>query len=160
VFRLLYDELKGIAKQRLAREFGVNTLNATGLVHEAYLRLTGSELPAFNDRKHFMALAANVMRRVLVDRARNAGRSKRGDGIAALTLDESQGIAIDAFELIELDEALSRLAERDALMARVVELRYFAGLSVEEAALALDTSPRSVNRAWTAARAWLLREMG
>jgi RNA polymerase sigma factor (TIGR02999 family) len=160
VFRLLYAELKALARMRLAREFGANTLSATGLVHEAYLRLTGSPLPSFNDRRHFMALAASVMRRVLVDRARTAGRAKRGDGVAALTLDEQQGVAADACELIELDEALDRLAERDALMARVVELRYFAGLSVEEAADALDASPRTVNRAWTAARAWLLREMG
>lgn len=159
VFRLLYAELKALAQLRLAGEFGANTLSATGLVHEAYLRLTGSRLPTFSDRGHFMALAANVMRRVLVDRARSAGRVKRGDGQAALTLDEHQGIAIDAYELIELDEALDRLAERDVLMARVVELRYFAGLSVEEAAIALAASPRSINRAWTAARAWLLREL-
>jgi RNA polymerase sigma factor (TIGR02999 family) len=159
LFRLMYAELKLLASARLAREFGANTLSATGLVHEAYLRLMGSNLPALNNRGHFMAVAANVMRRVLVDRARSAGRVKRGDGVAALTLDEQQGIAVDAIELIELDEALDRLAERDAQMAKVVELRYFAGLSVEETAAALDASPRSVNRAWTAARAWLLREM-
>ncbi len=160
VFRRLYAELKGLAQLRLAREFGSNTLSATGLVHEAYLRLTGSRLPAISDRQHFMALAANVMRRVLVDRARSAARTKRGAGVAALTLDDQQGIAVDSFELIELDEALTRLAERDALMARVVELRYFAGLSVDEAAEALASSPRTVNRAWTAARAWLLLEIG
>ena len=89
VFRLLYAQLKALAQSRLAREFGANTLSATGLVHEAYLRLTGSRLPTFSDRGHFMALAANVMRRVLVDRARSAGRVKRGDAQAALTLDEN-----------------------------------------------------------------------
>lgn len=160
LFRVLYAELKRLAMQRLAHEFGANTLSATGLVHEAYLRVAGSQLPTLSDRRHFMALAGNVMRRVLVDRARSAGRAKRGDGIAAMTLDEQHGVALDAYELIELDEALSRLANRDALMARVVELRYFAGLSVEETAEALAVSPRSVNRAWTAARAWLLREIG
>lgn len=160
VFRALYSELKSLAAARLAREFGANTLSATGLVHEAYLRLVGSPLPAFNDRRHFMALAATVMRRVLVDRARNAGRIKRGDGVVALTLDDAQAVAIDARELIELDDALQRLAELDPMMARVVELRYFAGLDIEETAAALDSSPRSVNRAWTAARAWLLREIG
>lgn len=159
LFRLTYAELKLLASARLAREFGANTLSATGLVHEAYLRLMGSNLPELHNRGHFMAVAANVMRRVLVDRARTAGRVKRGDGVAALTLDEQQGIAVDAVELIELDEALDRLAERDAQMAKVVELRYFAGLSVDETAAALNASPRSVNRAWTAARAWLLREM-
>jgi RNA polymerase sigma factor (TIGR02999 family) len=160
LFRVLYAELKSLASARLAREFGANTLSATGLVHEAYLRLTGSRLPEFNDRRHFMAIAATVMRRVLVDRARSAGRSKRGDGLVALTLDDAQSLAVDARDLIELDDALQRLFERDPMMARVVELRYFAGLDVEQTAAALDSSPRSVNRAWTAARAWLLREMG
>jgi RNA polymerase sigma factor (TIGR02999 family) len=158
---IVYRELRGIAAAQMARERGAHTLTPTALVHEAWLRLVSGSQPDYTDRRHFIAVAAIAMRRVLVDHARGVLRDKRGGGLQSITL--VTGLAqdgTDPAELIALDAALDRLGAHDPTMARVVELRWFAGLTVEQAAAVLDTSPRSVNRAWTAARAWLARELG
>lgn len=157
---ILYRELRAIAGSQMARERGNHTLTPTALVHEAWLRLVSGPQPAYRDRRHFLSIAAIAMRRVLVDHARGLLRDKRGGDLARVTLDT--GLAQDGedpAQLLAVDVALQRLAELDPTMARVVELRWFGGLTVEEAAEVLDTSPRSVNRAWTAARAWLAREL-
>ncbi len=157
---ILYRELRGIAAAQMSRERSGHTLTPTALVHEAWLRLVSGPQPEYRDRRHFLSIAAIAMRRVLVDHARGLLRDKRGGGIHPVTL--VTGLAqdgTDPAELIALDAALDRLAAHDAIMARVVELRWFGGLTVEEAAEVLDSSPRSVNRAWTAARAWLAREL-
>jgi RNA polymerase sigma factor (TIGR02999 family) len=157
---IVYRELRGIAAAQMARERGAHTLTPTALVHEAWLRLASGPQPDYTDRRHFIAIAAIAMRRVLVDHARGVLRDKRGGGLQPVTL--VTGLAQDGSDpagLIALDAALDRLAAHDATMARVVELRWFGGLSVEEAAEVLETSPRSVNRGWTAARAWLAREL-
>jgi len=156
----VYQELKALAQSRIAAERGGHTLSATALVHEAYLRMVGSELPPLNDRHHFMAVAAIAMRRVLVDHARSVNRDKRGGGLQREPLSEvGAELGADPGELLELDAALTRLAERDALMAQVVEMRWFAGMSVEDCAAALDQSPRTIARRWVQARAWLLKEL-
>ena len=161
LFPLVYAELREIARGRLASERPNHTLTPTALVHEAYLRLVGSATPRFAGTRHFLAIAAIAMRRILIDHARGALREKRGGGRLAVTLpDDVPGDALDPAELLNLDAALERLAAVDAEMAQVVELRYFGGLTVEETAAALALSPRSVNRHWTAARAWLRRELG
>jgi RNA polymerase sigma factor (TIGR02999 family) len=160
LFPLVYRELHAIAAQRMARERGDHTLTPTALVHEAWLRLVAGPQPEYRNRRHFIAVAAIAMRRVLVDHARGALRDKRGGGIAHVTLatDLAQD-GTDPAELLALDSALEQLAAQDAEMARVVELRWFAGLGIEETAEVLDTSPRSVNRLWTSARAWLARQL-
>jgi len=158
---LIYRELRTIAASKMAREAAGHTLTPTALLHEAWLRLVGSRMPAFRDRRHFLAVAAIAMRRVLVDHARAAMRDKRGSGAVPVTLDETlaQG-GTDPAELLAIDSALERLAAIDAEMARVVTLRWFGGLNVEDTADVMGISPRSVNRAWTSARAWLGRELG
>ena len=156
---LLYDELRRLARSRMARERH-QTLQPTALVHEAYLRLLGDATPRWENRAHFFAAAAEAMRRVLIDRARTRDRQKRGGGLQAVELEE--GLLRDDprdVELLALDEALARLEQVDAAMAQVVKLRAFAGLSVEEVAEALATSPRTVDRQWQAGRAWLRRAM-
>lgn len=155
---LLYQELRALARGRLARERGDHTLTPTALVHEAYLRLVGGSLPALRDRNHFLAIAAIAMRRVLVDHARGLARDKRGGGLARVSLGEGMGAA-EPPQLLELDLALTRLARLDPDMARVVELRWFGGLEVEEVASVLELSPRTIARRWTQARAWLSREL-
>lgn len=158
---IVYRELRAIAAARMANERPGHTLTPTALVHESYLRLIGSSLPQFQDRRHFLAIAATAMRRVLIDHARGATRDKRGGAAVPVSLDAVRDeLATDPAELLALDDALTRLGELDAQMARVVELRFFGGLDVEETAQVLEISPRSVNRAWTAARAWLGRELG
>ncbi|HQW63189.1 MAG TPA: sigma-70 family RNA polymerase sigma factor [Pseudomonadota bacterium] len=161
LFPLVYAQLREIARGRLAGERSNHTLTPTALVHEAYLRLVGSATPRYAGTRHFLAIAAIAMRRILIDHARGVLRDKRGGGQFAVTLpDDLPGETLDPAGLIELDAALERLAAHDAEMARVVELRYFGGLTVEETAEALDLAPRTVNRHWTAARAWLRRELG
>lgn len=159
---IVYRELRAIAAAQMARERAGHTLTPTALVHEAWLRLVSGPQPAYRDRRHFLSIAAIAMRRVLVDHARGALRDKRGGGLLPVTLAEGlvdgSGGADPAL-LVEVDDLLERLAERDPAMARVVELRWFGGLSVEEAAEVLECSPRSVDRAWAGARAWLLREL-
>jgi len=161
LFTVVYDELRSIAQHFMAGERPDHTLQATAVVHEAYVRLLGDRQQHWESRAHFFGAAAEAMRRILIDHARRKASTKRGGGRKRLELTEVAQVGESAVEdLIALDQALDRLERRDATMAAVVKLRYFAGLSVEQTAAALDTSTRSVNRAWTAARAWLRREMG
>jgi RNA polymerase sigma factor (TIGR02999 family) len=160
---LVYDELRKLAAHRLARQTPGQTLQPTALVHEAYLRLVGD--PAGGDwdsRGHFFAAAAEAMRRILVESARRKGRLKRGGGRARLDLGAAEQAAVPEVreDLLALDEALTKLAAADPQAARLVELRYFGGLSVAEAARSLGVSPRTADRLWAFARAWLLREVG
>jgi RNA polymerase sigma factor (TIGR02999 family) len=158
---LVYDELRQLAAARLAQEKPGQTLQATALVHEAYLRLVGDGKEAhWNSRDHFFAAAAQAMRNILVDNARRKRRPKHGGGRHRVPLDEAlPAPPDDADELLALDEALSRLAAEDPEAARIVQLRYFAGLSVEEAARALGISRAHAYRQWTFARAWLLQAL-
>jgi RNA polymerase sigma factor (TIGR02999 family) len=160
---LVYDELRTLAAHRLAHQTPGQTLQPTALVHEAYLRLVGD--PAGHDwdsRGHFFAAAAEAMRRILVENARRKGRRKRGGGLVRHDLDAAEQVAVPEVreDLLALDEALTRLASVDPQAARLVELRYFAGLSIPDAARALGVSPRTADRLWAFARAWLLREVG
>jgi RNA polymerase sigma factor (TIGR02999 family) len=156
----LYEELRALARARMARERPGLTLQPTALVHEAYLRLGGPDSGLWDSTGHFYAAAARAMRRILIERARRVARGRHGGELRRVTLDgEVAGFEQDPADLLALDRALNGLALRDEEMARVVELRYFAGLSVVETAEALGMSTRSVNRAWTAARTWLFREL-
>jgi RNA polymerase sigma factor (TIGR02999 family) len=157
---LVYGELRRMAGRYMQRERQGNTLQATALVNEAFLRLVDVAGVRWQDRAHFLAISAQMMRRILVDAARARGSGKRGGGLVRLNLNES----IDALpepdsRLVELDEALESLARFDARKAKVVELRFFGGLSVEEAAEVLKISPQSVMRDWKLARAWLMRQL-
>jgi RNA polymerase sigma factor (TIGR02999 family) len=158
----VYTELRRLAAGYVRRE-RANSVQATELVHEAYLRLLKDEKPQWRDRTHFLAIAAISMRRLLVERARARGAFKRGGGQIQVTLDEKllAGAAPDEaeFDLVALDRALGSLALLDAQQARIVELRFFGGLSVEETGEALGISPATVKRHWTIAKAWLLREL-
>jgi RNA polymerase sigma factor (TIGR02999 family) len=158
---LVYNELRQLAAQRLAQEKPGQTLEATALVHEAYLRLVGDGAdPHWNSRSHFFAAAAQAMRNILVDSARRKRRIKHGGGRARVALDEELASPpTDADELLALDEALTRLAAEDPEAAQIVHLRYFGGLSVEEAAQALGISRAHAYRQWTFARAWLLQAL-
>lgn len=161
---LVYDELRRLAASYLRRERPGQTLQATALVHEAYVRLIGEKAQNWQNRSHFLAIAALSMRQILVQRARARNAAKRGGDPDRITLDEQfMGAADDgrpaAIDLVALDAALDKLAALDPRQAKVVELRYFGGLSVEEAADALDISPATVKREWTLARAWLKREL-
>lgn len=153
---LLYDELRELAHHQLAREPGNPTLHTTELVHEAYLRLGDDERIRGRGRAYFLGAAAQAMRRVLIDAARRRTAQKRGGEQARVTLEEDHA-AVDAYasELLDLDRALRRLETEDSRAARVVELRFFGGLSVEETAEALDISPRTVKSDWAEAREWL-----
>lgn len=160
LFAVVYDELREIARAFMARERPNHTLQPTAVVHEAYVRLIGGQSPGWKNRAHFFGAAAEAMRRILIDHARRKLSRKRGGDQLRVELGSPAEPETSLEELLALDEALGRLEARDPAMASVVKLRYFAGLSVEETARALDTSPRSVNRAWTAARSWLKRELG
>jgi len=155
----VYDELRRIAAAYMRRERPGQTLQATALVHEAYLRLAGAGTP-WHDKRHFVGIAARSMRQILVERARARGAQKRWAGLDRVTLSDALAVASDQETMLPaLDEALARLEKLDAEQARIVELRYFAGLSIEEAADALDMSPATLKRRWTLARAWLFREL-
>lgn len=152
---LLYQELRRLAGSLMAREKPGMTLQPTALVHEAYLRLGGKD-GRWDSRAHFYGSAAIAMRRILVENARASGRQKRGGEMRRVTLtDGSASWTMSAEELLALDEALDALANRDATMARIVELRFLVGLTVAETAEVLDVSSRTINRSWKAARAWL-----
>jgi RNA polymerase sigma factor (TIGR02999 family) len=154
----LYPELKRLAQAKMARERADHTLSPTALVHEAWLRLVGAPAHSFENRAHFFAVAAEAMRRILIEHARAKSRQKR-DGGARVDLDAIEAPLADGVDtetMLALDAALTELEALDAAMAQVAVLRWFGGLSVEETAAALETSPRSVNRLWTQARAWLL----
>jgi RNA polymerase sigma-70 factor, ECF subfamily len=157
---LVYDELRRIAAGRLRRERPGHTLQPTALVHEAYLKLAGGEGPAFADRAHFFGIAARLMRQILVDHARGRGREKRGGDMVRVTLDDRlvEGAGRD-LDVLALEEALTALAAADESLVRVVELRFYGGLSVEETAEALGVSPATVKRDWVAAKTFLKREL-
>jgi RNA polymerase sigma factor (TIGR02999 family) len=160
----VYAELRRQAERAMRREDGGHTLQATALVHEAYLRLADQRV-AWRSRAHFFGVAAQLMRRILVDHARERHAAKRGGGARVVTLDDAAaagagtGSAEETIDLLALHEALERLAALDAGQARVVELRYFGGLGVEETAELLGVSPATVKREWSVARAWLRREL-
>ena len=157
---LLYEQLKGIAHRQLQRERRGHTLQTTALVHEAYLRLVDQTRADWHDREHFFAVAATVMRRLLVDHARARLAEKRAHQPVTLSAAGDVGAADPAFEVLDLDRALGRLAVDYPRPARVVELRFFGGLEIAEIASLLDLAIRSVHRDWSFARAWLLRELG
>ena len=158
---IVYAELHRQAASFLRKERPGHTLQTTALIHEAYLRLVDQRVVNWQSRAHFFAAAAQVMRRILVDYAKAKRRRKRGGENIKLPLEEAEQVAAKekAVDLIALDEALDKLAERDTQQARVVELRYFSGLSLEETAEALHVSRATVARDWEAARAWLHREL-
>jgi RNA polymerase sigma factor (TIGR02999 family) len=157
---LVYDELRRLASQKMLREPPGQTLQATALVHEAYIRLVGVESQNWSSRGHFFAAAAEAMRRILIDNARRKGRYKRGGGQNRVDLDDAD-ITIDgpSTNIIALDEALTKLAEEDNIVAELVKLRYFAGLTIEQAANILGVSRRTADRYWAYARAWLYQEI-
>ena len=159
---LVYDELRKLAKQKLAREKPGQTLDATALVHEAYVRMLGAaDDRRYTDQGHFFAVAAEAMRHILVDKARHKRREKHGGRRNRVQLNEEHPAPPSAAEeLLALDQALDRLASDDPEAASLVQLRYFAGLSVEEAAVTLGISRATAYRHWTFARAWLLEELG
>jgi RNA polymerase sigma factor (TIGR02999 family) len=160
LFPLVYDALRNLAAAKLANESPGQTLQATALVHEAYLRLVESKAQQWNSRGHFFAAAAEAMRRILVDRARKKQALKHGGDRAREPLNEASVMAPEVGEdLVALDEALERLAAQDAEAAELVKLRFFAGLTSAEAAAALGISPRTADRAWTYARVFLLAEL-
>lgn len=157
---LVYKELRRLARHYLSGESAEHTLQSTALVHEAYLRLVDWHNVEWRNRAHFFGVAAQMMRRVLVDRARERQATKRGSGAIKLTLDIAVEVsADDLIDLHALDQALTRLEQLDAQQCRIVELRFFGGLSVEETAAALGVSTPTVKRSWSAARAWLRREL-
>ena len=160
---LVYEELRRLAAQRMSAERSDQTLQATALVHEAYLRLVDVDDPQqWNGRGHFFAAAAEAMRRILVESARRRKQLKRGGGMQRESLDALEIAAPTGGpdDLLELDAALDRLASEDAQSAQLVKLRYFAGLTLPQAAEILGISPRSADSIWSFARAWLRREMG
>jgi RNA polymerase sigma factor (TIGR02999 family) len=160
LFPLVYDALRKLAAVQLADEAPGQTLQATALVHEAYLRLVETEAQRWNSRGHFFAAAAEAMRRILVDRARKRDSVRHGGGRVRQPLDEARIIAPEVGEdLVALDEALTQLAARDAEAADLVKLRFFAGLTSAQAADALGISPRTADRVWTYARTFLLAAM-
>ena len=160
---LVYDQLRRLARAYMSRETPGHTLQPTALVHEAYLRMVDSTKISWQGRTHFFAVGARVMRRLLIDHARGRGRVKRGADWQRVTFSEMlphlKQREIDLDQLLALNEALDRLAELDERQARVVELRFFGGLTVEETAEVLKVSPRTVKRDWTLARAWILEAL-
>jgi RNA polymerase sigma-70 factor, ECF subfamily len=157
---LVYEQLRQMAKRYMKREAPGHTLQTTALVNEAYLRLVGQHEVEWQDRTHFFAVAAQAMRRLLIDRARARHYVKRGGGARRVTLDEVVAIAPEpAAELLALDEALTRLAALDPRQSRIVELRYFGGLTIDETAEVLGVSAITVTREWTKAKGWLYREL-
>ena len=161
---LVYAELRAIAGRYLSRESPSHTLQSTALVHEAYLRLVGQRSVLWQNRAHFFGIAAQMMRRILVDHARHQHRDKRGGDTPKLSLDDAMAVAEPEapegeVDLLALDEALTALSAIDPRGARIVELRFFSGLTIEETAEVLAVSSGTVKRDWSTARAWLYREM-
>ena len=157
---LVYEELRKLAAARMADESGTKTLQPTALVHEAWLRLGGPEQPAWKNRAHFFASAAEAMRRILIDRARRKQAVKRGPRAERLDLDDVDvAVEVDDESLLLIDLALDKLAAQDPQSAELVKLRFFVGMSYAEAAEALGISERSAKRQWSFARAWLYREL-
>lgn len=160
---LVYEPLRALARHQLQQERAEHTLQATALVHEVYLKLLGQTETKWLNRAHFFAVSAQAIRRILVDHARHKRRIKRGAGAVLFSLEEATLIAPEQdhrrWDLIALDEALTRLAEIDERRARVVEMRFFAGLQIDEIAAILGVTDRTVRSDWTFARAWLYREL-
>lgn len=158
---ILYDELRGIASRQLRGERADHTLESTALVHEAYVKLVGLDRISWQNRAHFLAVASQAMRRVLVDHAVSRRAQKRGGVRRKVSLDgiDDPGQAQPVETLVALDTALHRLEQIDPRLSRVVECRYFGGMSVDEAAEALHVSPATIKRDWSVARAWLTREL-
>lgn len=163
---LVYDELRHVAGQQRRRWQGDDSLNTTALVHEAYVRLAGAPAPAWQDQPHFLAVAATAMRRILIDYAKRRQSAKRGGGRQRVQLDEIEaalgnGRAADAGDeaLLALNDALDRLKAQDERQSRIVECRFFGGMTIDETAAALDVSPITVKRGWAVAQAWLYREL-
>jgi RNA polymerase sigma-70 factor (ECF subfamily) len=157
---VVYAEVRRLAQSYLRRERPDHTLQPTALVNEAYLRLVDQRDVAWNSRSHFFGIAAQIMRRILVDHARARRANKRGSGLVPVVFDEALEVAqAQDLDVVALDDALKTLAELDARQARVVELRFFGGLSIEETAEVMALSPATVKREWTAARLWLKREL-
>jgi len=157
---IVYDELRKLARSHLRRERPDHTLQSTALVHEAYLRMIDQQAVSWQNRSHFYGIAAQMIRRILVDYARAKQTKKRGEALPKIAFDEAVGAhASEDLDLVALDDALKALAEIDPRQSRIVELRYFAGLSIEDTAEVLQISPATVKRDWTVARAWLKREL-
>lgn len=157
---LVYRELRRLAEARLSREAPGQTLQATALVHEVYLRLLGASSPNWQSKAHFFGAAAEAMRRILIDAARKKATVRHGGQMARVQLDQLDlADHAPSDDILALDEALERLAQDEPIVAKVVSLRYFAGLTIEQTASALDLSVRTVNRHWVFAKAWLLREL-
>jgi RNA polymerase sigma factor (TIGR02999 family) len=157
---LVYDELRRLARRYLRRERPDHTLQSAALVNEAYLRLIRQDQPQWQNRAHFFGVAAQLMRHILVDHARNRAAAKRGAGAPRLTLDPDVALPQTRdVDLVALDDALNQLAALDPQQSRLVELRFFGGLSIEETSVVLGVSPATVKREWATARAWLQREM-
>jgi RNA polymerase sigma factor (TIGR02999 family) len=157
---IVYDELRRLARSRMRGERPGHTLGTTGLIHEAYMRLVAQEV-SWQSRAHFFGIAAQMMRRVLVDYAKGQQRAKRGGGAVKVSLDEPALVGKPpGVDMVALDESLSRLEKLDPQRARIVELRFFGGLSNEESAEVLKISPATVQRQWAGARAWLYHEIG
>jgi RNA polymerase sigma factor (TIGR02999 family) len=158
---LVYGELRRLASAYLRRERSNHTLQSTALVNEAFMRLVNQQDVQWKSRAHFYAIAAQMIRRILVDYARSQHAEKRGAGAVKLVLDEAMAVPQQAadIDLLGLNDALERLAELDERQSRIVELRFFTGLSIEETAEVMNLSPASIKREWQTARAWLFREM-
>ena len=156
---LVYDELKRLAARQLRSERSDHTLQTTGLVHEAYLKLIDQRRTTWQNRAHFFGIASQAMRRILVDHARRRGARKRSGGHPVTLDDDLAATGPESDDVLAVDAALERLAELDPRQARLVELRYFAGLTIEETAEALAISPATVKREWLSAKAWLQREL-
>ena len=153
---LVYDELRRVAKRNLAGQRNDHTLQPTALVHEAYLRLVNRKAANWQGRAHFFALAAQIMRQILVDHARMRNAAKRGGGTLTVLLGDAEGENAEIkLDLIGLDKAMKGLASLDARQSQIVELRFFGGLSIEEAARVVDVSPATAKREWATARVWL-----
>jgi RNA polymerase sigma factor (TIGR02999 family) len=157
---VVYDELRRLARHYMANERTGHTLQATALVNEAYMRLVDIHKVQWQNRAHFFAMSARLMRRILVDSARSRNYQKRGAGAQKVSLDERLMVAEPGRDLVALDDALEQLAKVDERKSKVVEMRFFGGLSVEETAEALSVSVDTVMRDWKLAKAWLLRELG
>lgn len=157
---MVYDELRRMARRFLRREKEGHSLLSADLVHEAYLKLVDQRQANLNDRAHFFAVSAQIMRRILVDHARAQQAAKRGGGTTTLALLENLDMPVErGYEMMALDDALHTLAKLDSQQSRMVELRFFGGLSIEETASLLGVSKTTVNRDWVTARAWLNREL-
>ncbi len=158
---LVYSELRRVAARRLRNERPNHTLQPTALVHEVYVRLVDQRQVDWQNRAHFFGVAAQVMRRILVDHARRRGASKRGEGVRCVSIEEAKDVAVpNEIPVLALDQALDRLQEVDSGLATIVELRAFGGLTIEEAAHVLSVSPSTAKRDWRTAKAWLKRELG